>query len=108
MKESAEQVPERRTLGHLARDSREVNVPRPVLLVAEVALRLENAEQRSHCCGMRRFGQPRMHLGSSRTSESVDHVHDLSLSAAERSSTRWVAGGWWHYLIREACQRQMV
>src|SRR5215470_8662164 len=82
-----ERVDEVRDCGSLrlaARDGGRVDVARAVLLVANVAPLLEEAEERAHRRIARRIGEIVHHLVCGRAPASVQDVHDLALAARQR------------------------
>src|SRR6185437_3434768 len=65
------------TLGDAARRGGVIDVARALFFVPEMALLLEDAEQRAHRGGARRIGDLIVDLGRRRVTAAVDDVHDL-------------------------------
>src|SRR6185437_10802952 len=70
-------------LGDAARRGRVIDVARALFFVPEMALLLEDAEQRAHRGGARRIGDLIVDLGRRGVTAAVDDVHDLPFAAAE-------------------------
>ena len=62
---------------------RQVDVAQPVVLVADVAFRFEDAQLRPHRRGVGVAGQIGHHLGGGGAAATVEDVHDLAFAAGE-------------------------
>ena len=74
---------ERRLACRVAACDGQVDVGAPFLLVADVALLLEDAQERSDGGVARRVGESFHHLGGGGSADAEEEVHDLSLASAQ-------------------------
>ena len=74
---------QRRSLGVVAGDGREIDVAGTILLVADVPLFVEDSQERADRRLARRLRQGGLNLGGRRVAALVKDVEDLALPAAQ-------------------------
>src|SRR5690606_9983275 len=82
-KEGLDQMRQSRVPGAAPGDRRQVDVARPVLLVTELTLVLEHADQRAHGRIARRIRELGEDLVDGHATVAVDDIHDLPLAPTE-------------------------
>src|SRR5689334_5581376 len=83
VEESLYDVPQRGAAQLRPRRRRLVDIAKPVLLVREMPLVLEEVEHRPHRGVARRVRQMVADVADQRAAEPIDDIHDLSLPATE-------------------------
>jgi hypothetical protein len=76
-------VPQRRLLGAIAPDGRQIDVARPVLVVPDVAFFLEDPQHRPDGRVAGRVRQGSLDLSGRRAALRIKNVHDLPFAAAQ-------------------------